>query len=191
MEKQTKPENLFIRRNRALTAVAAFGFFAFGIALAIVFPLAVIKNLPDDDILVDLVVGTSLITFLCLFLGALNARNLFFPFILTADEKGIYNYSGYFHYGFVPWAEIEAFTKGATILDVLDSDTPSIKIFLKDLKSYKKTISFYKKWLLFWSGCNIKVYTMCSQINKRELLGLLDSSLKYYNSPEDGTVENG
>ena len=49
MEKQIKPENLYIARKRWLTAIAAAAFLAVGIALAVAFPLAVIKYLPSDD----------------------------------------------------------------------------------------------------------------------------------------------
>lgn len=190
MERQIKPENLFVRRNRLITALGAFIFLAVGITLAVVFPLAITRRPPEEDIFIELTVGMSCIIIVCIYLGVLNARNLFFPFLLTADEKGVYNYSGFFHYGFVPWEDINGFTKDSTMLDLLDNDAPSIKIFIKDLKSYKKKTGFCKKWLLFWSGSNIKVYTLCSQIKKKELLKLLDNSLKYYGAPEDETAEN-
>lgn len=190
MEKRIKPVNLFIRRKRFFTAVAAFIFSAVGVALAVVFALAVSKNPPADDIRIFLYVAIACVVFICLYLGVLNVRNLFFPYLLTTDEKGIYNYSGYFHYGFVPWSEIEEIAGYTTLLDLFDNDAPNIKLFIKDLKSYKKTISLYKKNLLFWGGGNVKIFTLCSQIKKNELLKLLDISLKYYNSPEDGS-ENG
>lgn len=96
MEKLTKPQNLYIRRNRALTAAAAFAFLAFAVALAALLPLGLIKYPPEKDILIPLIIGSSVIIFISFCLGALNFRNLFFPFLLTADEKGVYNYSGYF-----------------------------------------------------------------------------------------------
>lgn len=191
MEKQIKPENLFIRRKRLLTALAAAIFLAFGITLAVVFPLAVIKRPPPDDVRIYLIISITAITVLCLYMGVLNARNLFFPYLLTADEKGVYNYSGFFHFGFVKWEDIESFCKDPTWLDVLDSETPSIRIYLRDFKEFKKTLSFYKKWLLYWSGSNIKIYTLTSQIKRKQLLMLLDEMLRYYGANEAPQVDNG
>ena len=189
MEKQIKPENLFIARKRWLTAIAAAAFLAVGIALAVAFPLAVIKYLPSDDLRIYLIVCAVLLTAESLYLGVLNLRNLFFPYILTADEKGVYNYSGFFHFGFVAWQEIGGFTKEAAVLDMLDSDTPSIKIYLKNFKAFKRKQSFYRKWLLFWSLGEIKIHTLCSQIPRKQLLTLLCDMLVYYSHPEQ--VNNG
>lgn len=182
MEKLTKPQNLYIRRNRALTAAAAFAFLAFAVALAALLPLGLIKYPPEKDILIPLIIGNSFIIFISFCLGALNFRNLFFPFLLTADEKGVYNYSGYFHFGFIDWEDILSFTKDATWLDLLDDDMPSLKIYLKNFKAYRSTLSFYKKWQLFWSFGDIKIYTLCSQIKRKQLYVLLDEMLKYYGS---------
>ena len=178
MEKQIKPENLYIARKRWLTAIAAAAFLAVGIALAVAFPLAVIKYLPS-----------VLLTAESLYLGVLNLRNLFFPYILTADEKGVYNYSGFFHFGFVTWQEIGGFTKEAAVLDMLDSDTPSIKISVKNFNAFKRKQSFYRKWLLFWSLGEIKIHTLCSQIPRKQLLTLLCDMLGYYSHSEQ--VNNG
>lgn len=190
MEKQVKPENLFVRRNRGITALCAFVFLGIGITLAVVFPLAVIRHPPEENIFVTLTVGMSLIIAFCLYLGVLNARNLFFPYLLTADEKGIYNYSGYFHFGFIKWEDIASFGKDPTILDVLDNETPSIRIYVRDFAAYKKTLSFIKKWQLFWSGSNIKIYTICSRIKRKQLIALLDDMLKYYGAHEVAQENN-
>ena len=112
-----------------------------------------------------------------------------FPVILTADEKGVYNYSGFFHFGFVTWQEIGGFTKEAAVLDMLDSDTPSIKISVKNFNAFKRKQSFYRKWLLFWSLGEIKIHTLCSQIPRKQLLTLLCDMLGYYSHSEQ--VNNG
>lgn len=185
MEKPVKPENLFIGRKRWLTAIAAFICFAFGLTLVILTPIAVKLHPPEDgQAKVMLIAGTAVIGALCIFYGILNFRNLFFPYLLTADEKGVYNYSGLFHYGFIGWEDIENFTKDPTILDLLDSDQPCLKIYLKDFKAYKTGLSLYRKAMLFFGGCGIKIYTMCSQIKRKELFRLLSDMNSYYNTPE-------
>lgn len=191
MEKQTKPENIYIRRNRALTAIAALAFFALGAGIAIVFWLAIIKTPPAEDIYTLLVISVSFAVAVTLYMAVLNIRNLFFPFLLTADEKGVYNFSGFFHYGFIAWDIIESFSKDAAILDFLENESPHVKIYIKDFKNYKKSINFYRKWLLFWNGGNVKIFTLTSQIKKMELLTLLEASLSYYGSADKETVENG
>ena len=100
MEKQTKPENIYIRRNRILTALAALAFLALAAGIAIVFWLTVLKNPPAEDIFTLLVISLSCAVAVALYMAVLNIRNLFFPFLLTTDEKGVYNCSGFFHYGF-------------------------------------------------------------------------------------------
>ena len=57
MERQIKPEDLFVRRNRLITALGAFTFLAVGITLAVVFPLAITRRPSEEDIFIELTVG--------------------------------------------------------------------------------------------------------------------------------------
>lgn len=192
MEKQTKPENLFIGRKRLITAIATFAWLGFGVTLAVATPLAMFKYPPDNERTKTLlIIALSLWGAVCLLYGVLNLRNLFFPYILTADEKGIYNYSGLFHYGFIAWEDVEGFSKDATVLDIMDGDPPCLRIFVKDFKKYKGGISLYRKLMLLFGGCNIKIYTICSQIKRKELYRLLNNMLCYYNAPEQTVDFNG
>ena len=185
MEKPTKPQDLFIGRNRLLTAVAMIAFFALGIASAVVAPLAAAESAAEDgQIKIMLIIALSILCAICILYGVLNLRNLFFPYILTADEKGIYNYSGLFHYGFIEWKDIQSFAKNSTILDVLDSEQPCLRIYVKDFKKYKSEIPFFKKMILVFGGGNLRIYTLCSQIKKKEFFQLLNNMLSYYNPPE-------
>ncbi|MDE6441845.1 MAG: hypothetical protein K2L12_03715 [Clostridia bacterium] len=185
MEKPTKPQDLYIGRNRLLTAIATFVWLASGVTLAVVTPLAMVKYPPESEQTKTLlIIALSLWGAVCLLYGILNLRNLFFHYILTADEKGIYNYSGLFHYGFISWEDVEGFSKEATVLDVMDGDPPCLRIFVKDFKKYKSGISLYRKMMLLFGGCNIKIYTLCSQIKRKELYRLLNNMLSYYNAPE-------
>lgn len=191
MEKTLKPQDLFIRRKRWLTAIGAGICFAFAAALVTLFTVTALKFTTEED---------NLFTFLCLcaavfgfsflLLAALNIRNLFFSCLLTADEKGIYNYSGLFHYGFISWSDVEQISKDATWLDILDNEAPNIRIVIKDFKAYRRGLSFGKKWILFWNLSTVKIFTLCSQIKKRELCALLEERLNYYNAPEDTQVDN-
>lgn len=192
MEKLTKPENLFIARKKWLNALAALVFLAFGAVIAIVLPLGLVKRPPDDlSTMILLCIGSAVLAAYSLLLAALNMRNLFFPYILTSDEKGIYNYSGLLHFGFIKWEDIASIGQDSTIMDVLDNDSPHLTIFVNDLKEYKRALTLGKRQLLFWSGGNIKVYTLCSQIKRKQLGELLENSLRYYKQSYDTTVDNG
>lgn len=176
-----KPENLFIERRRGLTALAAVFFAAVGLFCLIAFPL-VITKFPTEDrtVMILLCVAFPIISVYALIISALNIRNLFFPYVITADEKGIYNYSGFFHYGFLSWEDISSVNREATILDFLDNEAACIRISLTDPKEYKRVQPFGRKWLLFWGGGNVKIYTLCSRVKKKQLCGLLDYSHGYY-----------
>lgn len=176
-----KPENLFIERRRGLTALAAVFFAAVGLFCLIAFPL-VITKFPTEDrtVMILLCVVFPIISVYALIISALNIRNLFFPYVLTADEKGVYNYSGFFHYGFLSWEDISSVNREATILDFLDNEAACIRISLTDPKAYKRVQPFGRKWLLFWGGGNVKIYTLCSRVKKKQLCGLLDYSHGYY-----------
>ena len=176
-----KPENLFIERRRGLTALAAVIFAAVGLFCLIAFPLTITK-FPTEDrtVMILLCIAFPIISVYALIISALNIRNLFFRYVLTADEKGIYNYSGFFHYGFLSWEDISSVNKEATILDFLDNEAACIRISLTDPKAYKRAQPFGRKWLLFWGGGNVKIYTLCSRVKKKQLCGLLDYSHGYY-----------
>lgn len=191
MEKSIKPDNLIIARKRGLTAFAAAVFIVLGLFFGIGGPIGLYRFLPEDNyVLILLAIAFALIALDLLLVGALNIRNLFFPCLLTADEKGIYNYSGLFHYGFISWSDIEQISKDATWLDILDNEAPNIRIVIKDFKAYSRGLSFGKKWILFWNLSTVKIFTLCSQIKKRELCALLEERLNYYNAPEDTQVDN-
>lgn len=196
MEKPTKPENLYIRRNKVLTAIAAVAFLAIAVAAVAAYAVAVYKNpIEDKHNFSLLTAAVALLGLAFLSLSAFNFRNLFFPFLLTADEKGIYDYSGFFHFGLIEWKYMGEMWKGSallTILDLLDSEMPSIIIMLKtDLTEMKKELSFWQKWLLFWRGQTVKIYTLCSQVKKREIIELIKNMLDYYAEPEENeTQEN-
>ncbi len=181
MEKQIRPDNLFVARKKGLTALAAVIFAAVGLFSLIAFPLTITK-FPTEDrtVMILLCIAFPIISVYALIISALNIRNLFFRYVLTADEKGIYNYSGFFHYGFLSWEDISSVNKEATILDFLDNEAACIRISLTDPKEYKRAQPFGRKWLLFWGGGNVKIYTLCSRVRKKQLCGLLDYSYGYY-----------
>lgn len=188
MEKSIKPDNLFIARKRGLTAFAAAVFIVLGLFFGIAGPIGLYKvPLEDNYVLILLAIAFALIALDLLLAGALNIRNLFFPCLLTADEKGIYSYSGLFHYGFISWNDIEQISKDATWLDILDNEAPNIRIVIKDFKAYRRSLSFGKKWILFWSFGTVKIFTLCSQIKKKELCALLEERLNFY-SPADAAA---
>lgn len=185
MERPVKPENLFIGRKRWIPAVIGFALLVFGLALAIFVPIGLSKYPPEDEQTAKyLIVCTCILSPVSILYAVLNLKNLFFPYLLTADEKGVYNYSGFFHYGFIAWEDIDGFTNNATVLDVMDGEQPCLRIFVKDFKKYKSGLSLYRKSILFFSGSNIKIFTTCSQIKRKELYRLLKNMHSYYDAPE-------
>lgn len=57
-------------------------------------------------------VGVGIASFVLLLFAVLNFNNLRYPVILATDEKGIYDYSGFVHGGFIPWDGISTITGG-------------------------------------------------------------------------------
>lgn len=197
MEKQIKPENLYIRRNRLLTAIGAGICFIIAAALVVAYAVAAVKFPPDDyTLFVCLCVCDGLSGFAFLLIAILNFRNLFFPYLLAADEKGIYDYSGYIHAGFIGWEEISGIkgeADGAVrgfgfafvrVLNIMDGEPPKLLINLKDAKAFKNTLT--RKITYLFRSC-ITVPTLCAQCKNSELAALLKERLAYYGSQ----VNNG
>ena len=88
MEKQIRPDNLFVARKKGLTALAAVFFAAAGLFCLIAFPLLITK-FPTEDrtVMILLCIAFPIISVYALIISALNIRNLFFRYVLTADEK--------------------------------------------------------------------------------------------------------
>jgi len=178
----TKPENLYIRRNRALPVLAAevcVAVCALFIVLSIIFDRENLFDGLGDAIWFYVAVGffgTGLLV-----IAVLNLMNLKQKFVIYTDEKGIYHYSGFVHLGFIPWEEIGEITclSGAAAVFLNDSSA-RLRIFPKDAQAFWKKLSFLKRFGLGFGGNGIKVHTFGTRVKPQALGAALLQLRDYY-----------
>lgn len=190
METTAKPENLTVYRKKWLTALG--GIIYLIVALAFIGVLIAAYYLTDEATLKELkteiiisFVGVGICSFILIVYSALCFLNLRYPVILATDEKGLYDYSGFIHGGFISWSDIRQIT-GSTIIGGLvdvfaDNASPHVKV---ELKNYRLTFAnrnrFWKIiFLLSGFGC-LSIRTLCSPLSRRNTLNLLNERLAYY-----------
>lgn len=190
METTSIPENLKVYRKKWLTALGGVIFLIIAAALAGIFIFAYMQT--DEatirDIKSELIisfVGIDICSLILIIYAVLCFNNLRYPLILATDEKGIYDYSGFVHGGFINWNDIRQITGSRlieNILDVFNDNTPPhVKI---ELKNYKRTFanrSGLWRTLFFLSGYGcVRIRTFCSPLSRRNTLKLLNERLTYY-----------
>lgn len=184
-----KPENLTVYRKRDLTVFAAVLWLAGAAAIEGLILFAYFKSadqLPEEKSAVIIcLIGVSIVSAIMIVNSALCFNNLRYPCILATDEKGIYDYSGYIHSGFISWDDIESISGSQKIeafLDLLaDSQPPSVKIELKNPRAtFANRNIIWKIAFIFTSfGC-VNIRTICSPLSRRETNKLLCERLAYY-----------
>lgn len=104
---------------------------------------------------------------------------------MTANEQGIYDYSGFIHCGLVEWKDIGAVSPSYAdnVFEALDGKLiPCVRIILKDGKTYRRKSNIFRKiWLLF-NNSEIKLNLILSSVKHSEILPLLDRMLTYYSA---------
>lgn len=189
---------MFIRRRRVFNAIAAVIF----IAVAALFITLIILNFngylgwtrTEEFILTAICAGVM--AAISLIGAALEIRNLFYPYLLTADEKGVYDYSGFRHAGFISWrdiAGIEGENDGAArgvsaalirFFDYANGDAGKIALNLKDLKAYKRALNpFVRITRIFDSG--VIINASCADVKRSEIIAMLAERLAYYGNNDE------
>lgn len=194
MEATKKPENLSVLRKKGLTVVIATLWLILGIALEGLFAAAYFLNSDGGSGVYILIcfIGSTVFSAVMFTYSALYFRNLAYPVILASDEKGLYDYSGFLHCGFIPWEDI-AKISGPNNLEAvfntaLEGYSPAVIIELKDnsevIKRHGKLwrVAFY----LTGFGC-IKIRTFFSPLSRKQTDAAICERFLYYADDRNGT----
>lgn len=191
MEENKKPENMTVYRKKGMTVLG--GILSLLLAASLIALITVAYILTPEETIKDVktfiiiaYVGVGIASFVLLLFAVLNFNNLRYPVILATDEKGIYDYSGFVHGGFIPWDDILKITGGGrkieAFLDVLeDGSLTDVKI---ELRNYKLTFAnrsglWRALYYMTGFGC-VKLRTLCSALSKKNTYALLSERLNYY-----------
>lgn len=204
MEKAEKPLDMYVKRKRGLTAFAGTMWLAAVGGLIALYFTAVLGNMENADKIdcVLVTVGIFVWAFVMLVIGVLCFRNLFCEFVVTADESGVNDYSGFVHAGHIDWSEIEkvSFEEGSKLSRALDAfngeQRNCVRLVLKDVKKFAAKRSFIKRVAFFFFGYpalelpSVSIKSFCSTVKKQEIYALLSEMHAYYSTDND-VVENG
>lgn len=194
MENNKAPENLTVYRKKGLTLFGGIAFLLWAVVIIGLFVFAYIKTGDTDaetkNAMVIALVGVVIFSSVMVINAALCFNNLRYRCILAADEKGLYDYSGFVHSGFIPWEDIQHIHGGGrkieAFADLLVEGTPnSVKI---DLKNYRRTFANRGRlWLFIYVlsgfGCT-KIHTFCSPVSKKQTYALLTERYDYYTATD-------
>ncbi len=176
-----KPENLYLRRNSALTAFAAVLCLAVCGLLVFLAVFINSENIFDDT--VDAVIFYAAIAVLCaimLVYAVLYFINLTRKFVIYTDEKGIYHYSGFVHLGFIPWEEIGEIKCLSHAQRILTNSSSRLIILPRGQQNFFGKLSFLQRYALIAFGASIKVHTLGTRANTEALCAALVQRHDYY-----------
>lgn len=197
MEKPLKPNDMFIRRKRVFNAIAAAIFIAVAVLFIILTVLSFKGYLgwTKTELVIESICA-GVMTAISLTGAALEIRNLFYPYLLTADEKGVYDYSGFRHAGFISWrdiAGIEDENDGAArgvsaalirFFDYTGGDAGKIVLNLKNYKAYKRALNpIARITRIFDSG--VIINASCADAKRSEIIAMLTERLAYYGNNDE------
>ena len=183
-----KPQNLYLRRNAALTVLSAVIWLllcALFVFLGVMFDK---ENLFDSN--ADAILFYVCDGFICaamLAYAVLNLLNLRRKFVIYTDEKGVYHYSGFIHLGFIPWEEIGEIACVNGLWAFLDNTSPRLRIIPKDPNAFWKKLNFIKRYaLISMGGASIKVRTFGTHVRAEALGAALIYQRDYYTANKNG-----
>ena len=182
-----KPQNLYLKRNAALTVLAAALCLACGglfVFLAVIFKT---ENIYSD--LVDEIIFYVAVAILCvvmLFYAVRFLLNLRRKFVIYTDEKGIYHYSDMVHLGFIPWEEIGEIQCLSRTQKIFSRSSSRLRIFPKNPQAFWSKLSFWKRYALSMSGAGIGVFTIGTHVKPEALCTALIYQRDYYTANKNG-----
>jgi len=145
MERISKPENLTVYRKKGLTVLGGLISLLLAAALITFITVAYLMT-PEETVkevktsLIIAFTGVGIGAFFLISNTALCLYNLRYPVILATDEKGIYDYSGFIHCGFIGWNDISEITgcgnRAEAFIDLFENGSlTEVKIELKNRKA--------------------------------------------------------
>lgn len=191
MERISKPENLTVYRKKGLTVLGGLLSLLLAAALITFITVAYLMT-PEETVkevktsVIIAFTGVGIGAFFLISNTALCLYNLRYPVILATDEKGIYDYSGFIHCGFIGWNDILEITgcgnRAEAFIDLFENGSlTEVKIELRNRKATFANRSKLWTALFIMSGFGtVRIRTMCSPLSKKITYALLNERLKYY-----------
>lgn len=189
---EKKPTEMYLLRRRKLTVIISLAILAAAAALPLV-EWFVLSDLVVDGF-TQLFAVTLVWSFIVLIFAALNFRNAFYPYIIAADERGIYNYSGLIHGGFIAWSDIERISFGrmhnvADVIDAAYGNLPCITITLNNKREFRSRQNIFKRLVFAFSDGDIKIHTFMAKAKRKDVCEAIYEFSRHYLT-EKGT-QNG
>ena len=186
MEKPTKPQNIYVKRNRFLSVLAGVFWIILTAGIAtlsfyIIPTFAELEKLTDQILMYF---AGCFFTVVGLIYIVLSFRNAAIEYVIYTDEKGLYHYSGFVHLGFIAWEDIGDIICHGMFWVVVDNGT-RIQIIPKNPNAFWYKLSKLKRFILGLTYYRITVKTLFTNVKAQELYPLLKDSIKYYNDERE------
>lgn len=190
MEKLTKPQNIYVKRNRFLSVIAGVLWLILtaGLATLCFYILPVYAELENFTDIILMYFAGCFFTATGIIYVVLSFRNATIEYVIYTDEKGLYHYSGFVHLGFIPWEDIGDILCHGMFWVLADNGT-RIQIIPKNAEIFWRKLSRFKRFMLAMTYYRITVKTLFTNVKAQHLYPLLKDSVRYYNAERDEREE--